>query len=107
MDMSNPCARLAISNPIRPIPSIPIVHHATIGIVGMGRIGFEMAKRAHGFDMSILYTDERHNEQAESKFGARHVDFDTLLSDSDFVTLHTPLTPETRHLVSAPQLARM
>jgi len=85
----------------------PDVHHATLGIVGMGRIGYEVARRAHGFDMTLLYTDVRRHEAAERDFGARFTDLDTLLAVSDFVTVHTPLTPETRHLIGAAQFARM
>lgn len=85
----------------------PDAHHATLGIVGMGRIGYEVAKRARGFDMTVLYTDVRRHEAAERDFGARFTDLDTLLSESDFVTVHTPLTPETRHLMGAAQFARM
>src|SRR5690349_17610315 len=68
----------------------PDVHHAKLGIVGMGRIGFEMARRASGFQMEILYHSRSRNEEAEQKFGARKVDFETLLRESDFVSLHTP-----------------
>lgn len=85
----------------------PDVHHATLGIVGMGRIGYEVAKRARGFDMHILYTDVQRNAAAEQNFGARYVDMDTLLAESDFVTVHTPLLPETRHLIGAAQFAKM
>jgi glyoxylate reductase len=85
----------------------PDVHHATLGIVGMGRIGYEMARRAHGFEMNLLYTSRSRNETAERDFGARYVDLDMLLAESDFVSLHTPLTPTTRHLIGAAQLARM
>jgi glyoxylate reductase len=85
----------------------PDVHHATLGIIGMGRIGYEVAKRACGFEMVILYTDVQRNAAAERDFGARYVDMDTLLTESDFVTVHTPLSPETRHLIGAAQLAKM
>lgn len=82
------------------------VHHATLGIAGMGRIGYEMARRGRGFEMPILYAGSP-NTAAERDFDARRVDLDTLLAESDFVSLHTPLTPETRHLIGAAQLARM
>src|ERR1041385_5208778 len=59
------------------------IHHATIGIIGMGRIGYEMAKRAHGFDMRILYSDLNKHEKAERDFGAEKVELLALLSDSD------------------------
>lgn len=83
------------------------VHHATLGIVGMGRIGYEMARRATGFQMTILYTDQRPNPAAERDFGARRVELDELLRESDFVTLHTPLLPETTKLIGARELALM
>lgn len=83
------------------------VHHSTLGIVGMGRIGFEMARRAHGFEQTILYTGRRRNEEAESQFGAQFVQMHTLLEHSDFVTLHTPLNSETRHLFGKAQFERM
>jgi glyoxylate reductase len=85
----------------------PDVHHATLGIIGMGRIGYEVARRAHGFEMNILYTDAQRSEAAEQNFGAQFADLGTLLSQSDFVTVHTPLTPQTRHLMGAQQFARM
>lgn len=83
------------------------VHHATLGIVGMGRIGYEMARRASGFQMTILYTDQRPNPAAEKDFGARRVELDDLLRQSDFVSLHTPLLPETTKLIGARELALM
>lgn len=83
------------------------VHHATLGIIGMGRIGFEVARRAHGFQMQILYTGHHPNEAAEREFGAEFVPLDALLKWSDFVTIHTPLTAETRHLMGAAQFAKM
>lgn len=83
------------------------VHHATLGIVGMGRIGYEMARRATGFQMTILYSDQRPNPAAEHDFGARRVELDVLLRESDFVTLHTPLLPETTHLIGSKELAMM
>ena len=85
----------------------PDVHHATLGIVGMGRIGYEMARRAHGFEMTLLYHSPKRNEDAERDFGARFVERNELLAESDFVSLHTPLNPATRHLIGAAQLARM
>jgi glyoxylate reductase len=85
----------------------PDVHHATIGIIGMGRIGYEVARRARGFEMRILYANRSRNEKAERDFGAQYLDLDTLLAESDFVTIHTPLTPETRHMIGAEQFAKM
>lgn len=83
------------------------VHHATIGIVGMGQIGQAVARRAHGFDMRILYTEAVARPEIESATGARRVALNELLGESDFVTLHVPLLPETRGLIGAPQLALM
>ena len=83
------------------------VHHATIGIIGLGKIGFEMARRAHGFQMKILYYNRNRNPEAESAFGAQYVSLDALLSQSDFVSLHCPLTNETRGLINEEALAKM
>jgi lactate dehydrogenase-like 2-hydroxyacid dehydrogenase len=85
----------------------PDVHHATLGIVGMGRIGFEMARRAAGFQMRVLYHSRGRSEAAERELGADWVALDTLLDQSDFVSLHTPLTPETRRLIGERELRRM
>ena len=82
-------------------------YEATLGIVGMGRIGRAMARRATGFGMKILYTDAVRNEAAEKEYGAQFVSMDDLLSKSDFVTLHVPLMPETRHLIDAKRLRQM
>jgi lactate dehydrogenase-like 2-hydroxyacid dehydrogenase len=85
------------------------VHGATIGIVGFGRIGREMARRAVGFGMRILYHDVQaaSPEDEAALGGARRVDLDELLAESDFVTLHTNLTDETRHLIDRDALRRM
>ncbi len=84
------------------------VHGKTLGIVGLGRIGQAVARRARGFGMRILYTDLRRAEAAvEAELSARYVDKATLLESADFVTLHCPLTPETTHYIDAEALARM
>jgi glyoxylate reductase len=83
------------------------VHHATLGIIGLGRIGVEVAKRAQGFDMRVLYHNRSQNKGAEEQFGCKRVDMHTLLSESDFVVVLVPLSPETRQLISAPQLKKM
>jgi glyoxylate reductase len=83
------------------------VHHATLGIVGMGQIGYAVARRAWGFDMPILYTHPRPHEEAERVLGARRVPLEELLAQSDFVSLHVPLKPETRHMIGEKQLALM
>ena len=79
---------------------------ATLGLIGYGRIGQAMARRAAGFGMHILYCDPN-LAPPDPRVPARRVDLDTLLAESDFVSLHTPLTPETRGLINAETLARM
>lgn len=80
----------------------------TVGIVGAGRIGRAMAQRcAGGFGMSVVYTDRAPDAAFESDFGARFLPLDELLAASDFVSLHVPLTNETRHLIGARELALM
>jgi glyoxylate reductase len=83
------------------------VHHATIGIVGAGRIGYGVAKRAKGFDMKILFYDVIPRPEMEKDFGAKRVDLDTLFKESDFVSVHVPLMKETHHLVNAEKLKLM
>ena len=84
------------------------VHHATLGIVGMGRIGRAVSRRAKGFAMTILYHDAQRNQLAEREFDATYVpSLDDLLTRSDFVSLHVPLLPETRHLMNAERLRKM
>ena len=75
------------------------VYGATLGIIGLGRIGATVAKRATGFDMRILYYDVRRREDLETEWELEYVDLDTLLRESDFVTIHTILSPETHHLI--------
>ena len=84
------------------------VHGKTLGIVGFGRIGQRMARRALGFDMPLLYAS-RHRAAAEveKELRAEFVEMDRLLGASDFVSLHVPLLPETRHLISKASLAKM
>lgn len=80
----------------------------TLGIVGMGRIGFATAKRLrHGWGMRVLYTARRPKPDAERELKATHVDFDTLLRESDYVSVHTDLNAETKGLFGAEQFARM
>ena len=78
----------------------------TLGIVGLGRIGYAMAKRAQGFDMRVLYSDVEEKAYA-SEGGAEFVDLDTLLNESDFVTLHPFLDDETNHLMNEERLRMM
>lgn len=84
------------------------VHHKTLGIVGMGRIGMALAQRAHfGFSMPILYNARRQHTEAQERFQARYCDLDTLLQEADFVCLILPLTGETRHLFGEAQFKKM
>lgn len=84
------------------------VHHKTLGIMGLGRIGLALAKRAIGFDMDIIYHDyTRVPPELERQARAKFVDKATLLARSDFVSLHVPLTTETHHLISSAELAAM
>ncbi|MEX2425792.1 MAG: D-glycerate dehydrogenase [Thermomicrobiaceae bacterium] len=83
------------------------VHGSTLGIVGMGRIGVGMAKRAAGFDMTVIYSDVFRNESAEQDLGVTHVEFEELLAQSDFISVHVPLTPETRKLFGPAQFEAM
>ncbi|MGA8222747.1 MAG: D-glycerate dehydrogenase [Candidatus Acidiferrales bacterium] len=80
----------------------------TLGIVGFGRIGRGVARRASGFNMRILYTDAvRAPAEAEKDLHAQFVDRDTLFRESDFISIHVPLMPETRHLISKDNLEKM
>ncbi len=84
------------------------VHHKTMGIIGMGRIGLALAQRAHfGFGMPILYNARRQHVEAEERFQARYCELDTLLKASDFICLVLPLTKETHHLIGKAQFAMM
>ena len=83
------------------------VHGATIGIIGMGGIGEEMAKRARGFGMRILYNSRTRQAALEKRYRMQFVDRDALLREADFVTLHAPLTPETRHMINEAALQTM
>lgn len=84
------------------------VHGKTLGIVGLGRIGKEVAKRAkNGFGMKIIYSDAVRQEAAEQELGVEFVELDELLKQSDFVSLHVPLIDETKHMISTAQLELM
>jgi glyoxylate reductase len=84
------------------------LHGATLGLIGVGRIGGAVARRARGFEMRIIYTDAvALPPEVESELGARRVGLEQLLQEADFVSLHVPLTPDTRHLIGAPELAQM
>ena len=84
------------------------VHHKVLGICGLGRIGQRVARRAKGFDMKILYTDvSQLPPPIEENTGARFVDKKTLLAESDFITLHIPLFPETTQYISTAEFSLM
>ena len=79
----------------------------TLGVVGAGRIGTAMALRSSGFRMRVLYTDTVPNAVIEEELGARRVDLATLLRESDYVSVHVPMTLETTHLIGSEELAMM
>jgi len=83
------------------------VHGKTLGVVGFGRIGQAVARRAHGFGMEVLYFNRSRKPEAERELGAKFVPFEELLQRSDFITIHLPLTPETRHLFTAREFKLM
>ncbi|MFM7150295.1 MAG: 2-hydroxyacid dehydrogenase [Gemmataceae bacterium] len=83
------------------------VHHSTLGIIGMGRIGLQVARRARGFDMKILYHNRQPRPEAEQQTGARWVSKNDLLQQSNFVVLTVPLTESTRHLIGWNELCLM
>ncbi len=83
------------------------VFGATLGIIGFGRIGQALARRARGFSMRILYYDTQRFLQAEAELGAQYAPLDTVLAEADYLSLHTALTAETRHLIGPAQFARM
>lgn len=79
----------------------------TLGVIGLGRIGSMTARRAKGFGMRVLYFNRSRDEKAEQEIGLEFVDFDRLLSESDVVSLHVPLTEETRHMMNKDAFAKM
>jgi phosphoglycerate dehydrogenase-like enzyme len=79
----------------------------TIGVLGTGDIGKRVIEIAHGFNMNVLSTTAHPSPEKEKALGVKFVDLDTLLKESDIVTLHVPLTPATEHMIGAPQLAKM
>jgi glyoxylate reductase len=85
----------------------PDVWGKKLGVVGFGRIGQAVARRARGFDMEVLYHDQYRIESAEKESGVRYVELDELLRTCDFISVHTPLTDETHHLIGATELGRM
>jgi len=85
----------------------PDVWGKKLGILGLGRIGRAVALRAKGFGMEILYDGRSRHVEAERELGARYLKLDDLLRESDFVSIHTPLVPETRHLIGERELSLM
>ncbi len=83
------------------------VYGATLGIVGLGEIGLAMARRARGFSMKVLYTSRTRKPDAEASLAVEWRELPDLLRESDFVSLHTALTPQSRHLMGAAQFALM
>ena len=85
------------------------IHNATLGIIGLGRIGAEIAKRGRGFNMKVLYYDEmRRSEKEEKQLGVEYVpNLAKLLPRADFISVHVPLLPQTRHLIGAAEFALM
>jgi len=79
----------------------------TLGVIGAGRIGSNFAKKSKGFSMRILYYDVKRDLEFEQEAKAVFVDLDTLLKEADFVSIHVPLVPETRHLIGARELSLM
>jgi glyoxylate reductase len=83
------------------------VHGATLGIVGLGQIGLEMAKRGLGFDMRVIYYSRTRKPELERQYGLEYAEPFALLRSADFISLHLPLTPETRHYISERELRLM
>jgi glyoxylate reductase len=83
------------------------IHHATLGIVGMGQIGAAMARRGKGFQMKIIYHNRHRREDLEKELGAEYVSLQVLLSSSDFVSIHAPLNNSTRGIIGQTELALM
>jgi len=84
------------------------IHHATLGIIGMGRIGQAVARRARGFDMRVIYNNRKRLPDAEEKrLAAEWVERDALLAQSDFVVVMAPYSPATHHLIGAAEIAKM
>ena len=80
---------------------------ATLGIVGLGRVGTAVARRGRGFEMQVLYHDPNRKRELEEELGLDYASMDELLETADFVTLHAPLVPETHHLIGEAALRRM
>lgn len=80
---------------------------ATLGVIGLGRIGTAVARRARGFEMHVLYNDPQRNLELEEALGLTYASLDELLAEADFVSVHTPLVPETHHMIDEKALRHM
>ncbi|MEM4535930.1 MAG: glyoxylate reductase [Nitrososphaerota archaeon] len=83
------------------------VHGKTLGIIGLGRIGVAVARRAKGFNMKVYYYDVNRRKDIEDELGVQYLELQNLLKISDFISIHVPLTPETRHLIGEKELRTM
>lgn len=83
------------------------VHGKTLGIIGLGRIGAAILRRAKGFDMNVIYYDEDRKRDLETELGVRYSPLKELLAESDYVSLHVPLTSSTRHMIGKRELTMM
>ena len=83
------------------------IHHATLGLIGLGRIGAAVARRAQGFGMQVLYYDVVRREDLERSLSITHRSLDDVLRDSDVISVHVPLSEQTRHLIGRAQFALM
>jgi glyoxylate reductase len=83
------------------------IHGKTLGIIGLGRIGTAMVSRAHGFKMKAIYYDPFRNKEKEKTLGIEYKPLDDVLEESDFVSVHVPLTPETHHLFREEEFKKM
>jgi glyoxylate reductase len=83
------------------------VHHTTLGIIGMGSIGREVARRAAGFNMKVLYHNRNRDELAEKELGVTYAERDAILRQSDFISLHLPLSHQTKHYIGADEFRLM
>ena len=80
---------------------------ATLGVIGLGQIGVEIARRAKAFDMQLIYSDVVTNDKAEKELGIRKVSMDQLIKEADYITLHVPLNDATKHMISTEQFKQM
>ncbi len=83
------------------------VYGKTLGVIGLGKIGRALVKRAKGFDMNILVFDIFHDNEFAEKYGIKYVNIDRLLMESDYISLHTPLNDETRNIISTDEFKKM